>query len=249
VERNLSARIALELSKKHQENLFLGEYVMDRIRDLGVPYRRYRNRPRRKRNPNGSFLWKSSYSPIIGWFHKIALGLLWHERTTSTSVKMDWILTAPRRFRIWFLRGIADSDGNVNIRNKLVEITTSPNTLFFHRLFLSLGIKSSVRYSRGYGYVGIKTVDAAEIAIFNPRVLTHRRQALEKLSSSRSFQRHWPAWLESEVSAMISRGLGAIEIRDMLLEEHNVYTKVRTIRRKIESTSRGAFVIPLQSSE
>ncbi len=232
-ERRLSARISFQLTKKHPENLALGDYVTECVRMLGVPCKRYGDRPASESNPNGSFLWKSAFSSVVGWLHAAALGMDWGQRTTLHPVKMDWILRAPRKFRLWFLRGIADSDGTVNLRNKLVEIVSSPNTYFFRDLFTSLGIKNVVRFSRGYGYVAVDAPAAARIRIFSPAVATHRRKMLEKLVNAKTFHPHWPAWLEDLVQVLIAKGLPAPEIRNQLLEDHNVYVKIHTIKRKI----------------
>lgn len=162
----------------------------------------------------------------------------WDERTTLHPVKMDWLLDAPVVFRLWFLRGIADSDGSVNLRNKLIEITSSPNTHFFHRIFVSLGVKSVIRFSRGYGYVAVDAPTAAKIQIFSPAVLTYRRKLLEKMVGARTFQGPtWPDWLEEVVQALIAKGLPAPEIRNRVLEDFDVYVKIQTIKRKIRKSS------------
>lgn len=69
----LSARIALQLTKKHPENLALGEHVIQCVRMLGIRCRRYGDRPITNSNPNGSFFWKSAFSSVIGWLHTSAL--------------------------------------------------------------------------------------------------------------------------------------------------------------------------------
>jgi hypothetical protein len=125
----------------------------------------------------------------------------------------------------------------VNLRNKIIEITSSPNTYFFHRLFDSLGIKNTVRFSRGYGYVAVAALAAARVQIFSPDVLTHRRETLEKLVGARTFQGPWPAWLGDLVQVLIAKGLSAPRIRDALLEEHDVYVKLQTIKRKVLKAS------------
>jgi hypothetical protein len=187
-ERRLSSRIAIQLTKNHPENLDLGEHVAECVRMIGIWCKRYGDRPALKSNPNGSFFWKSTFSPIVGWLSVAALGMNWDERTTSHPVRMDWMLYAPAKFRLWFLRRVADSDGHVNVRNKIIEITSSPNTYFFDRLFKSLSIKSSVRFSRGYGYVAITATEAARIRPFSPDVLTYRRRMVEKFMGARTFQ-------------------------------------------------------------
>ena len=96
-ERRLSARIAMQLTKKHPENLDLGEHVAECVRLIGIWCKRYRDRPVLKSNPNGSFFWKSTFSPVVGWLHVAALGMNWDERTTLHLVKMDWMLKAPAK--------------------------------------------------------------------------------------------------------------------------------------------------------
>ena len=54
-ESRLSARISFQLSKKHSENLALGEYVAECVIMLGVSCKRYGDRPVAKSNPNGSY--------------------------------------------------------------------------------------------------------------------------------------------------------------------------------------------------
>lgn len=236
-EHLLSARFVFQLTKKHAENLALGDYVRRCVGMLGITCRRYGDRPIASSNPNGSFFWKSRFSPAVGWMHTGALGLAWRERTTRHPVKMDWILRSPVKFRLWFLRGIADSDGYINLRNKQVEIVSSPNTRFFHSLLMSLGIKSTVRFSLGYGYVTMAAPAAERIQIFNPAVFTYRGKLLAKLVRAKIFQRHWPAWLEDAVQAMIAEGLPAPEIRNRILESYDVYVKIRTVQRKIRRNS------------
>jgi len=91
------------------------------------------------------------------------------------------MLHAPREFRLWFLRGLADSDGDVHFRDKSVDITTSPNTGFVKALLDSLNVHCVVRFTRGYGAITIRADQAMRIAIFNPEVNTYRRELLEKL--------------------------------------------------------------------
>jgi hypothetical protein len=66
-EDRLSARISFQLTKKHSDNLALGDYLTQCVRTLGVECRRYGDRPNTRSNPNGSFLWRSAFSPAIGW--------------------------------------------------------------------------------------------------------------------------------------------------------------------------------------
>jgi hypothetical protein len=70
-----------------------------------------------------------------------------------------------------------------DLRNKVIEKTSSPNTYFFHRLFDSLGIKSTVRFSRGYGYVTVAAPAAARVQILVPmfsRIGENAREACRR---------------------------------------------------------------------
>ena len=100
---------------------------------------------------------------------------------------MDWLLTASRESRIRFLRGVADSDGLVNIRNRTVEITTEPNTVFIKTLFTSLNVHARTYVSKGVGVVSITAPEAMKPRIFNPETEMHRGRLLQKLANAKTF--------------------------------------------------------------
>jgi hypothetical protein len=239
-ERLQSARLAVELSKSHSENIPLGEFVGDCVKELGVPWIRRPDKRPTATNPKGAFRWQSLHSSAFGWFHSACLGLGWTERTTRTAVKMEWLLTAPPEFRIWFLRGLADSDGAVHLTDKAVDIITQPNTQLVVALFQSLGIHARVGTNHDCGMVTISGSDAAKIKVFNPEVMTHRRKILEKLTNARTFQRHWPRWLQAKVETLLIQGLEEREICERLLDEEDVYVKYKTIRGKRNKMLKGA---------
>ena len=145
--RRHTVRIRYELSKKHPENLELGNYVMRIIQDLGVWCERRGDRPPRpKLKPSGSYYWDSHYSAVFGWMFTACLGLEWGQRTSYDPVSMDWLLTAPEEMKVWFLRGVADSDGDVDFRDRSVGITSEPNTALISSLLSSLGVLNLVEY-------------------------------------------------------------------------------------------------------
>src|SRR2546425_4855896 len=94
---------------------------------------------------------------------------------------------------------------------------TSPNTDLVQRLFGSLACHNTAEVSKGVGVVTISGDEAARIQIFNPEVLTHRRKHLERMCNAATYQRHWPAWLETRVKGLIGEGFDAKSIRDILL--------------------------------
>ena len=70
------------------------------------------------------------------------------------------------------------------------------------------------------------------IQVFNPVLLTHRRKLLERLAKAKTFQRHWPGWLDEKVGGMIRAGRGVREICETVLDEDNVFIKMHTVKRK-----------------
>ena len=211
---------------------------MRSVEMLGVAYSRVADRPPWPREPHGLFRWQSQFSETISWIHISCLGLAPRQTTTKNPVRMEWLFSASTSRRTWFLRGIADSDGTVNVRNKTVVITSQPNTVLFHKLFKSIDVENSVHQSRGHGYVTIRAIDAVRLGIFNPLLNTHRNAILTKLERARTFQRRWPEWLEERVGALAQEGLSPADIRNKLLDEDKTYVKLRTIRSKIRKRIR-----------
>lgn len=230
--RRHTIRIRYALAKTHPENLELGNYVMRIIRGMGIWCERMGDRPAKRRLPHGSYAWDSHYSAIFGWMFTACLGLEWEERTTRTPVKMKWLLSAPREMRLQFLRGLADSDGGIHFSDKEVNIVTEPNSALVVALFQSLEIRSRLGTTHGFGMVIISGKNAAEIRIFNLEILTHRRKLLEKLVSAKTFQRHWPRWLQARAEDLLRQGLGNREVCEKLLEEDGVFVKYNTLKRK-----------------
>ncbi len=229
----MTAGLNLTLTKRHPENQALGDFVFfECIQKLGVQARRQRDRKPDSSSPYGAYLWDCHRSPLFGWFHLVCLGLKWNERASKHSVKMDWILGAPRELKLWFVRGLSDSDGGVHITDKSVGITTSPNTDFVNALLKSVGCRTHVEISPRFSKVVTTVKQAADIKIFNPEVVTHRRKILEKLASAKTFQSHWPEWLQERVTQLFGLGLDARSIRGKVLEEDGVFIRLATLRRR-----------------
>jgi hypothetical protein len=226
------ARIELSLSRKHPENLALGNYVMKCISMLGIPCRRIADGPPRKRDDYGQYRWASYFSEVVYWLHTVCLGLLRDELTSYDPVKMDWLLGASEEARIWFLRGVADSDGAVNVRNRTVNIVSEPNTALFSALLNSLGLKTTTWVSKGVGVVSVTAKEAWGLGIFNPEVETHRGRMLRKLANARTYQSRWPEWLQSKFVQLIAKGADAITVRNTLLWEDDTYVCLKTIKYK-----------------
>jgi len=226
------ARIEIGLSRKHPQNLQLGNFVMDCISMLGMTCGRMKDGSSRATSPHGSHRWMSYFSGVFFWFHTACLGLNEDQLTSYNPVSMDWLLTAAPTSIEWFLRGIADSDGSVNVGNKAVDITSNPNGPLFVKLFARVGIHTNIYKSKGCETVSISAFDAARIQIFNVQVGTHRSLLLDRVANARTFPARWPAWLEERVHHLISEHEDLGTVRNILLSEDNVYVKLRTLRNR-----------------
>jgi hypothetical protein len=231
-KRKLTGHIGIELCCGHPENLELGVYVAERLRMFGIECTQRSDRPPDNRDPHGQYRWLSVRSPIVGWLYTSCLGLGWNELTSYHPVRMDWLLSAPRICRLWFIRGLFDSDGTVHFRNKEAEIISSPNSKLIMSLLDSLKVRNRLGNSKGYDKVIISIENAARIQVFNPNVATHRRKALERLVSAKTFQRHWPEWLQRKVDGLIRKGLDDPVICHRIFDEDKVYIKTKTVKIK-----------------
>ena len=227
------ARVELDLSRKHPQNLQLGNFVMGCISSLGVNCGRIGDGPPRIRDNYGMYRWMSYFSEVFVWFYTACLGLDIAQLTSYDPVRMDWLLTASTDAIQWFLRGIADSDGTVNVRNKTVEITSEPNGPLFAKLFGRVGVRAMVYKSKGFDSVSISVSDAARIRIFNPMVETHRGVLLQRLASARTFQARWPPWLEERVHRLLAEHPDVSTVRNKLLLEDNTYVTLKTLKIKL----------------
>jgi hypothetical protein len=226
------ARVELGLTRKHPQNLQLGNFVMYAISLMGIAGGRIKDGLPRASAPHGSYRWMSYFSEVFVWFHSACLGLESGQLTSYDPVRMDWLLTASSDSILWFLRGIADSDGTVNVRNRAVEIISEPNGPLFVRLFALVGVRAMIYKSKGYDCVSISASDAGRLRIFNPEVETHRGSLLNKLASARTFQARWPTWLENRVRHLLADHTDVVQVRNILLFEDNTYVKLKTLKLK-----------------
>ena len=227
------ARVELDLSRKYPQNLQLGNFVMSCISLVGIHCGRIRDGPPRNRDHHGMYRWMSYFSEVFVWFHTACLGLDKGQLTSYDPVRMDWLLTASSDSILWFLRGIADSDGSVNVRSKVVQITSEPNGPLFVKLFATVGVHATIHKSKGYDCVSISVSDAAEVRIFNPELETHRNRLLNRLAAAQTFQARWPAWLEERVHRLLAENPDVRTVRNTLLFEDNTYVTLRTLKTKV----------------
>jgi len=144
-QNTISTRLRLGLSKKDRSNLNIGEAFCYCLGMLGITAKRFKDGKASRKAPNGRFVWRSQYSPLISWLKKSCLGLNRKETTTYTPVKCDWMLKSPENFRVAILNGIYDGDGCAYIRGWQVTNACGPNQIFLQKLLDSFGIRSKIR--------------------------------------------------------------------------------------------------------
>jgi len=95
---------------------------------------------------------------------------------------MNWILDTPRRFRLRYVQGVADSDGCV--KSYVVEIASVPNPDFLAKVLQSLGMTTA--HTAFEGGEPLKTrlnaKQASTLPIFNEFVNSYRYRKMMNLS-------------------------------------------------------------------
>jgi len=229
----MTVGLNLTLTRRHPENQALGDYVFFKcVQNLGIRARRQREREADRSSPYGAYRWDCRRSPLFGWFHLVCFGLGWNQRASCDPVESDWILAAPLKRRLWFVRGLADSDGDVHLDDKSVGITTTPNTRFVYALLRSVGCRPRIDLDGSSSKVVIAVRQAVAIEIFSEEQFSYRHKRLEILANARTFERHWPAWLQEKVTQYLSAGIEPRIIRDRILEEDGVFVRLATLQRK-----------------
>lgn len=224
--------IELQLTKRHYDNCRLGEYVGLCGNVVGLRFSRIGDNYKDARSPYGRFHWKSESSEFVYWLFTICLGLEPGQLTTWDPVKMDWILQAPRYFRLGFLQGLADSDGYVHFEKFEVHLIASPNANLIATVLASLGVGYTAEVSKGLDILKLKINDAFDLSIFNPRVGTYRYRLVQRLAHARRLRRGpWPNWLASKVDKLASRNLTTREIMTLVLNRYNLFIRAPNVRR------------------
>lgn len=124
----------------------------------------------------GTTRWTSESSNILTWIFKVCLGLNSGERTSRNPVKMDWLLTCPQEFLTGFIQGIAESDGSVDKNGYYADIGSVPNSVFFERIFATIGTPSRVHPKHDPRQLRVNLGPAVRLPMFNPTINSYRFQ-------------------------------------------------------------------------
>jgi len=233
-KNKVTRRIQLRLTTKFKTNLNFGKYASHCLKSLGIKINRTKNCPKGKRNPHDFYAWHSQCSPLIDWAFKVCLGLKNTELTSYDKIKSDWILKAPKQFKISFLQGIADSDGYIDITQYRAGIVTKPNAEFIQKIFDSLNIQSNIGnlHKKTMQQVKIRLEDAYSLPLFNPMVQSYRYQLMEKIINAEKLPHHWPKWLGTKVNSCLEQNLSSTKIIKRILDEHNIIIRQGGIKKR-----------------
>jgi len=234
--------IDLALSKAHASNLRFGAFVALCANSMGLRMSRSKDRKSTKTIPFGAYRWRSQYSLLVNWMMNACLGIREGQTTSHDPIRLDWILSAPRKGRLSFIQGLADSDGFNDVHSLEVQIISSPNAQVVQRILESLGVKTRVDRLKRFRTenVVMSLEDAARLPIYNPYVRSYRLAELTVLTKAKKYpnRRRWPSWLHREISRLIGQGLTTREIFDLILERHNVLVPCGSIRYYVKSPMR-----------
>lgn len=215
--------IGLVLSKKYDTNVQIGEFTSMCARTFGLRMHRTEDLSRPIHKPHGFYEWVSQASPLVDWIYNIAIGLKDGELTTYNAVRADWMLLAPREFRVGLIQGIAESDGSVNIASQNVEFWVDPHRNLLKKLFAMEGLRS-FKTREALTITKSQAIAAFGVPIFNPMLRTVRYQRHELMASARKLDRkdRIPEDIRKEITSMSQQGLSVPQIIERLAETRKV---------------------------
>jgi len=222
--RRITRRIQLRLTTRHKSNENVGEFLKLCLESLGLKVNRGKDCPTGKRNTHPFYAWHSQCSPLIEWIFNVCLGLNNEEKTTYNAVKIDWILDTTKDFKIWFLQGLSDSDGFIDITTYKAGIITGPNTKIIQKIFDSLNIKSSkgCLHHGTLDYVTIKLDEANKLPLFNPHVKLYRYKLMKKIMNVKRLHHHWSKEFGDEIDNYLKLEYSSTKIIKSILNKYNI---------------------------
>ena len=225
-------RVGLQLSKAHESNLRLGNYVVGCAALLGIRMKRVGDYIRPENRPYNAYRWRSQSSELLMWMFRACLGMDFDKVTTEVPVSADWLNFAPRAFQKSFVQGVADSDGYVDVNKHEVGIVADPNEFLIGRILERLKIPFRPAIGKGQATVVMNVMHAHSLPIFNPVVRSYRFELAERLSNATRLQGPWPGWLRGEVDRLLSSGASPKEIILTILNRYGVAIRSQHIRRR-----------------
>lgn len=232
-KHRVTRRIHIRLSKGFQTNRRMGDFITLNVNYLGLRMCKRKDCPAGKRNLHPFYTWISQSSLLFQWIFRVCLGLKNNETTTYYPIKAKWILKTPKKFKIQFLQGLADSDGFVDFNSVKVGIITEPNTHLIDKIFKSLNITTKRRFftQNKLWSILINVNDAFKLPIFNPIVRSYRYAYTEKLYKAKRVLWHWSPRLRKKVEKNLKNGISGTKLVKKILYEDNIIIRTKGIRR------------------
>ena len=229
--------IGLVLSKKYDTNLLIGEFTSLCARSVGLRMHRTEDFPRPKNKPYGFYSWVSQASPLIDWIYNVALGLKDDELTTYDSVRADWMLLAPREFRVGLIQGIAESDGSVSIASQTIEFWVDPHRDLLKSILALEGLKS-FKTREALTITKTQAIASFAVPIFNPTLRTIRYKRHELMATTRRLGKkdRLPEHLRKEIMDLSRQGLSVPTIVERLAEIKGVLISFEAAQRWAKKT-------------
>jgi hypothetical protein len=184
---------------------------------------RIQDHPRRNNKPNGFYDWVSQASPLIDWIYNVALGLKDDELTTYDSVRADWMLEAPREFRLGLIQGIAESDGSVSIASQTIEFWVEPHRDLLKRILAMEGLRA-FNNRQALSITKTQAIASFRVPIFNPSLKTARYKRHEVMVSARRLEKkeRIPENLRNKIMSLSQQGFSVPSIIEKLAETEKV---------------------------
>jgi hypothetical protein len=215
--------IGFVLSKKYETNLMIGDFTALCARSVGLRMHRTEDLAKPAIKPNGFYEWVSQASPFVDWMYNVLLGLRDDELTTYDSVRADWMLLAPRDFRIGLIQGIAESDGSVSVASQIVEFWVDPHRDLLKKLLAMEGLHA-FNNRQALSLSKIQAIKSFAVPIFNPQLRTVRYRRHEIMATARRLTRfeRLSDDLRSSIMTMSAQGLSTPEIIEKIAEERKI---------------------------
>jgi hypothetical protein len=228
-----SERVKLKLSKKYGWSETAGSAYCQTLNELGF-------KTVKGKDAYSSYsdillhVWRSEKSPFFVWIRQELLGLRESRNKNENRVQPNWVLNAPKSWRISILQGIADGDGFATTKGLYAAIATYTNQEFVSNLMKSLDIDS---YMTDIA-VCIRCIDdikkAAKLPMF--RFAEGRQRRLEELVPMLESM-DWSRISEDEESSILEfhrQGMKIGEITEKLWEKYGRVHRRNTIYNIIE---------------
>jgi hypothetical protein len=206
-ERFPSMKVSAVLSKAKNNSQRFGEFTsftsntslglnMHRVKDAPVSDKRF--------SKSECFQWIAPVSPLFAWIFRVMMGYRAGELTTYDPMRANWLLEAPRSFKVHFLQGLAESDGWVNAGADKVIIVATPNETLLDGLLRTLDIIPR-QDEQKVNILLFGTEDGLKLPAFNPRLHSNYYDDLVTMATAKRFleRQPLPDWFIEQIRPIL----------------------------------------------